>query len=197
MNLLPTDGSVKLFDHFLDQNVSDNLFFIFKKKINWNIEKINMFNKVVVCPRLISWYGDEGLNYRYSGNQHRGSGWDNFILPLKKQVESHLSTHFNFVLCNLYRDGDDYIGWHDDGEKELGPNPVIASISLGASRLFELKHKEKNVKKSLVLNAGSLLVMSGKTQKYWKHRLPKAKSCQESRINLTFRKILGDNVCGI
>lgn len=106
---------------------------------------------------------------------------------LKQKLEHFLNKNFNFVLCNYYRNGDDYMGWHDDGEKEIAE--TIASISLGATRRFELKHKNKKLKESFLLTPGSLLVMDGDIQQYWLHRLPKDKNCQNRRINLTFRKI--------
>lgn len=194
INLLPRDGFATLYDSLFDAACSARYFTLLRETLDWQTEAIRMFNKRVLCPRLVSWYGAAGLTYRYSGNTHRAGGWPAALLPIREAVAGVLQQDFNFVLCNHYRDGDDYMGWHDDGERELGADPLIASVSFGAVRPFELQHKTMPLKRSMPLESGSLLVMSGATQRYWKHRLPKQRSQREGRINLSFRQ-LKDTPC--
>lgn len=190
LNLLSCDGHVTIDHHFLHEEEASALFGFLLQQINWQTETINMYGRDVRCPRLVSWFGDLNLNYTYSGRPHATTGWIEPLHSLKEKLEETLVTEFNFVLCNLYQNGLEYMGWHDDGEKALGPTPTIASISLGATRPFDMRHKTKKIKQSFVLNSGSLLVMSQETQQYWQHRLPKYRQCHKPRINLTFRNIL-------
>jgi alkylated DNA repair dioxygenase AlkB len=143
-------------------------------------------------PRMVGWYADPGLVYRYSGITHHGEGWTPQLLEIKRRVEEASRAEFNSLLLNLYRDGRDSIGFHSDDEPELGQNPVVASISLGAVRRFVLKHKTTKEKQSLLLAHGSLLVMGGTCQHFWVHGVPKTEEEVGERINLTFRKILVD-----
>lgn len=143
-------------------------------------------------PRLVAWYGDPGTTYTYSGSRNDPLNWIPLLLGLKERVERALNVVFNSVLANYYRNGNDSIGSHSDNEKELGDDPIIASLSFGSTRTFELKYcdKKKNIPDiQLELSAGSLLVMRGTTQKFWKHSIPKNLSVKEPRVNLTFRKI--------
>ena len=191
MYILKIDGKVKLIENFFAKNEADEYFNQIREQLNWREEKIRLFSKRIICPRLIDFYGDEGVFYNYSGNHHIAHGWSNLLIPIKDKLECHIGLQFNFVLCNYYRNGHDYIGWHDDNEMDLGKNPVIASISFGAERKFQFRHKKtKKLKVSCSLKPGSLVIMYGQTQEYWKHRLPKCIKCHEARINLTFRKIV-------
>lgn len=182
-------GTVTLYPHFFETE-AQVWFFELKENLVWKEEKLLMFNKQVTCPRLIDWSGDKGVNYAYSKNNHLATSWHPCLLLIKQKIETYLNESFNFVLCNYYRDGQDYMGWHDDGEKALGKMPVIASVSLGAERQFELRQKQTKATVKVTLISGSLLVMSDSTQVYWQHRLPKDSKCQQARINLTFRKIV-------
>jgi alkylated DNA repair dioxygenase AlkB len=141
-------------------------------------------------PRLTSWYADQGLAYRYSGVTHIGAGWTPSLLDIKRRIEPVAGATFNSVLLNRYRGGRDSIGMHADDEPELGTNPVIASISLGAVRTFVLKHRAMREKKTLLLAHGSLLVMAGTCQHHWLHGVPKTEEVVGERINLTWRLIL-------
>lgn len=149
-------------------------------------------------PRLTAWYGQPGLTYTYSAKAMSPLPWTTSLLTIKTAIETELTNHliktdFTSVLINKYRDGNDYLGWHSDNEKELGNEPVIASISLGEARTFQFRLKDDHEKKiQIELNDGSLLVMRGKTQELWQHQIPKRSSATaviNPRINLTFRHI--------
>jgi alkylated DNA repair dioxygenase AlkB len=140
-------------------------------------------------PRLTAWYADAGLTYSYSGVTHHPIPWTPELESLKSRAEAAAGTSWNSLLLNLYRDGNDSIGFHADDEPELGTNPVIGSISLGAERRFILKHTASGEKREFLLAHGSLLVMGGTSQHHWRHGLPKTRRSVGPRINLTFRFI--------
>lgn len=142
------------------------------------------------APRLEAWYGDAGASYSYSGLAHEPLPWTPELQRLRERVEVAAGTTFNSVLANLYRDGNDSNGWHADDESELGEQPVIASLSLGAARRFLLRHRASVERVEVVLEAGSLLLMRGKTQQCWKHSVPKQRTVHAPRINLTFRRVV-------
>ncbi|MGA9325274.1 MAG: alpha-ketoglutarate-dependent dioxygenase AlkB [Salegentibacter sp.] len=179
------------FNDFLEKSVAD---FYFKKLLTetpWGQDKIKLFGKEHLQPRLTALYASNEKPYSYSGISMNPEGFSEELLTIKKQVEKVCHMEFTTCLMNLYRDGRDSMGWHSDDEKELGKNPVIASVSLGAERLFKLKHKEDKIQKFDITPAhGSLLVMKGKTQQFWKHQVPKTKKEKGQRINLTFRRIV-------
>ena len=158
--------------------------------LNWEKGFIKIFGKIHQIPRLQSWYADNGIEYTYSGKKLKRHNWNETLIEIKGEIEKITSFKFNSVLANLYRDGNDSMGLHADDEKELGINPVIASLSLGESRDLYFKHK--NIKKSLNIpqKNGQLIVMHGETQKYWKHEIKKTKKLKKPRINLTFRNII-------
>lgn len=149
-----------------------------------------MYGKVLPIPRLQAWYGDEGTDYSYSNMTLFPRPWSPVLLNLKQQVEAFCQSSFNAVLANCYRDHYDSVSWHSDDEVELGKQPVIASLSFGCQREFHFKHKHSGETFKLPLQSGSLLVMSGETQKNWQHAIPKTRIEKLKRINLTFRKIL-------
>jgi alkylated DNA repair dioxygenase AlkB len=138
---------------------------------------------------LEAFYAEKNLEYGYSGQQFKTKNFTPLLLQIKQKVEEASTYTFNSVLVNYYRDGNDSNGWHADNEKELGENPTIASLSFGTSRRFDLKHTTKAEKLSVQLNSGSLLVMSGEMQHFWKHQIAKSKKITTGRINLTFRTI--------
>ena len=185
------DGSeLYLIKKFYPQVEADCLFVNLLKDINWQEEHIVIFNKRVKVPRLMCWYGDPIAHYRYSGVDHLPSPWTQSLLNIKNCLETKCRTHFNSVLANLYRDGRDSMGCHADDEKELGSNPVIASLSLGDERIFKIHHKKSKRSLAITLANGDLLVMAGTCQHYWRHSVPKTKLFKSPRINLTFRKVI-------
>jgi alkylated DNA repair dioxygenase AlkB len=143
-------------------------------------------------PRLVAWYGDRGSDYTYSGIKLTPRPWTDLLRDIKKRVETVSATAFNSVLLNYYRDNRDSMGFHSDDEPELGVRPIIASLSFGEERTFVLKHKVNKLAKPvrLRLESGSLLLMKGETQRYWKHGIAKTSRPCGPRINLTFRRIV-------
>lgn len=169
-------------------------YLILKRLIDqtiWRQEKVNIFGKKLDQPRLISWYGDPGRRYSYSGIRNDPFPWTDLLRELKRNVESCSDAQFNSVLLNFYRNERDSMGFHSDDEKELGPEPSIASLSFGSTRTFIFKHKiDKDAKRVTVpLEEGSVLLMRGSTQKCWKHAIDKEKRPLGPRVNLTFRYI--------
>ncbi len=183
------DAELQYFPNFLPSEKADFLFEKLLKEIPWQQQNIKLFGKEIPQPRLTAFYAEKGITYTYSGLQLKPEPFSTEILALKTQTEELTGFDFNTCLVNLYRDGSDSMGWHADDEKVLGKNPVIASISLGGIRSFQLKHKSKNLKEKIELQNGSLLIMKGSMQHFWKHQLPKTKKEVSPRINLTFRKI--------
>jgi len=157
----------------------------------WQQETITLWGKQHLQPRLSSWYGDPGSDYSYSGVVLAPHPWTTTLLRIKVDVEAATGNHFNSVLLNLYRDENDSVGWHSDAEPELGNCPVIASLSLGESRTFRLRHRSRKDLKPLLLDLidGSLLLMAGKTQHCWQHAVMKDRLPRGPRVNLTFRTI--------
>ena len=164
-----------------------------RKEIEWEQHRIKIFGQWVDCPRLSAWYGDPGAMYSYSSLSLTPIAWTPTLLEVRNQLAETIERPFNSVLLNLYRNGNDSMGWHSDDEWELGLNPVIASISLGDSRMMKFRHRsDPEVSKfALELSTGSLLIMAGTTQKYWHHEIPKTKKVVSERLNLTFRLIQG------
>ena len=160
------------------------------ENLYWETGFIKIFGKNHQIPRLQAWYADQNIEYRYSGKKLNRHDWNGILLEIKQNIE-HITSHkFNSVLANLYRDGNDSMGLHADDEKELGINPVIASLSLGETREIYFKHKNKKLNLIIPQASGQLIVMHGKTQEYWKHEIKKTKKIKKPRINLTFRNII-------
>ena len=161
-------------------------------EVPWRAENIVVRGKTYPQPRLIAWYGDAGKNYTYSGIQLTPLPWTRALLDIKSRVEAATRTDFDSVLLNYYRNHRDSMGMHSDDEPELGEQPILASLSLGEERTFILKHKREKALKPvrLELASGSLLLMKGDTQRYWKHGIDKESRPCGPRINLTFRRIL-------
>ncbi|WP_026609752.1 alpha-ketoglutarate-dependent dioxygenase AlkB family protein [Methylocaldum szegediense] len=190
INLAPRDGELYFVENFVPRQEADSLHGLLRRELAWREEEIIMFDRRVKVPRLVCWYGDAGAVYRYSGVDHMPLPWTEALLTLKERIERFCGRRFNSVLGNLYRDGRDSIGWHADKEKELGPNPFIASLSFGAERLFKLRHNKTGETLEIALTHGSLLLMGGSLQHGWRHAVPKAREPKTERINLTFRTIL-------
>jgi alkylated DNA repair dioxygenase AlkB len=189
-NLAPFDGELYLIKQFYRLPESDQLFAALETGLDWQEEAIFIFGKWVKVPRLMCWYGDPDAYYQYSGVNHQPRPWTKELQSVRAKVEQQCRCAFNSVLANLYRDGRDSMGCHADDEKELGLNPVIASLSLGDERLFKLHHKKHKETLDIILGHGDLLVMAGSLQHHWLHSVPKTKKIKTPRINLTFRKIL-------
>jgi alkylated DNA repair dioxygenase AlkB len=176
---------------WLQAGQADALFAELRDAIEWETHRIRLFGREVDSPRLSSWIGDEDAAYTYSGTRFQPRPWPSALADIRHRLVHELDCRFNSVLANRYRDGGDYMGWHSDDESELGPQPVIASLSLGATRRFVLKHRrEPSRKLELPLTHGSLLMMRGDTQANYRHSLPRTARPVGERINLTFRLIL-------
>ena len=175
---------------WLDSAKASELMAVLSDQLQWSQPAINIVGKRLLIPRLQAWYGDAGAVMRYSGISMSPLDWHPSLLSLRQQLQAELGQAFNSVLANLYRDGSDSMGWHADNEKELGEQPFIVSISLGQSRRFSLKPLFMGAKRvDLMLEHGDMLTMSGDTQQYWHHAIPKTKKEIGARINLTFRLI--------
>ena len=192
-SLIKADNlSVEYIENFFDFDQSQLYMKHLTNDIKWKREKIRMWGKEIVTKKRIAWYADEGKSYTYSGSTFHPDQWNELLLEIKKYVEQYIKFQFNSVLLNEYPNGKVGMGWHSDNERELGIDPIIASLSFGANRDFIFKHKTnksyENIK--IHLKSGSLLLMLGSTQHHWKHSLPKRLKVREPRINLTFRRIL-------
>jgi len=188
-NLLPYDGELYFNAALLNTAESDALYSRLRESIAWEQRSISLFGKHMLQPRLIAWHGDVGANYRYSGADYIAQPWTTELSLLRQQVEEHFKRRFNSVLLNYYRDGNDSMGWHRDNERQLGDKPAIASINLGATRLFKLQHVTSKTLRKIELISGSALLMAGYCQQHWRHCVPKQKGITDGRINLTFRYI--------
>jgi alkylated DNA repair dioxygenase AlkB len=189
--ILDTGCELIYYPYFLADEAT-SLFASLHSELNWQAEYLAMFGKTVQSPRLTALYGDSGISYRYSGVEHKAATWTRDLVGINQLIAQVIGQSFNSVLANLYRNGEDSMGWHSDDETELGGNPVVASISLGAERDFILRNKsDTSEQHKYNLANGSLLIMRGQTQQFWQHSLPKRKRCTEPRINLSFRQVYG------
>jgi alkylated DNA repair dioxygenase AlkB len=189
--LLPESGFIQHWEQIYEEDERSELFIKLQKDIPWRSQKIKIFGKEVNEPRLVAWYGDADATYTYSGLKLNPLPWTEVLISIKNKVETITEQSFNSVLLNFYRHGSDYMGWHSDNEKELGKNPMIASLSLGETRTFQLKPRKERGHSplSIPLESGSLLLMGGAIQHCWKHRISPSKKDLGPRINLTFRLI--------
>ena len=197
-NLLPYDGQVN--DLGVVINDANALYNNLLTELPWQSDIVTLFGKTHVTTRQIVWMGDHDVSYHYSGQTRRAIPWTKQMLHVKRHIEQQLSSSginvdFNSCLLNYYPSGEDGMGYHADDEKELGAQPIIASLSLGARRKFVFKHKtirqkNKPVKVELYLESGQLIVMHGDTQDFWMHTITKTKTVKSGRISLTFRKVL-------
>jgi alkylated DNA repair dioxygenase AlkB len=183
------DGELVYSPQFFMEPEADGYFHALMEKIHWQQESMMMYGKPVLFPRLMAWYGDTGSSYAFSGKTYTPQAWTDELLKIKDRIEPTAGVRFNSVLLNRYRSGKDSMGWHADDEPELGRNPVIASVNLGATRRFLLRHVKAGLKYELELRHGSLLVMSGALQHHWQHQVPKTARVSGERINLTFRVV--------
>jgi alkylated DNA repair dioxygenase AlkB len=197
------NADILFIENFFSKKEADTLFKELLENIAWQQGEISMFGKKVLEPRLTAWYGDAGKTYKYSGKTNIPLAWNAPLLAIKSKIEEEVTPSrlsrdvpsvfraiFNSVLLNLYRNGNDSMGFHSDNEPELGKNPTIASVNFGESRRFIFKRKDNNLEKhELLLTHGSLLIMAGEMQHYWLHGVPKEPKKTNERINLTFRKL--------
>ncbi len=185
--IITTDGQCTYYPNFISHATYDELY----EEINWRQDQITLFGKTHNVPRLHAWYNDNNDSYTYSKIKLPVNSFESHLAQIRETIATKLGIYFNSCLCNLYRDGNDYAAIHADDEAELGENPIIASVSIGAKRKFVFKHKtNKGLDKvSLDLEDCSLLLMKGSLQHYWKHELPRSKKIKDPRINLTFRQL--------
>lgn len=188
---LPLEGASVLFDpHWLAATQADALFQAIRPAIPWEVHRIRLFGRLVDSPRLSCWIGDPDASYRYSGTRFEPQPWPDALLLVRDRLARETGARYNSVLANLYRDQRDAMGWHSDNEPELGRQPVIASLSLGATRRFVFKSRDEPLRQlALELPHGSLLLMRGDTQSNYRHALPRTRREIGARINLTFRRI--------
>lgn len=189
-NLALQDGELFYIANFLPPNKALESFARLRTELDWQQEVATIVGRQVPVPRMVCWYGDEGAVYQYSGLTHYPQPWTNTLLELKQSIENTCGQQFNSVLGNLYRDGQDSMGWHSDQEQVLGTNPFIASLSVGAERLFKIRHNKTGETLDINLASGSLLLMGGCLQHHWRHCVPKTRQPITARINLTFRNII-------
>jgi alkylated DNA repair dioxygenase AlkB len=184
------DADLRLWRAAFGPDEASRLFDELRQGIAWQQEKVTIFGQSRLVPRLVAWHGDPAARYTYSGTPHDPLPWTSPLERIRARVGELIGRSFNSVLLNLYRDGRDGMGWHADDEPELGPEPVIASVSLGAARRFCMRHRRRNDRKlDISLPHGSLLLMSGGTQRHWVHAVPKTRVPVGERINLTFRSV--------
>jgi alkylated DNA repair dioxygenase AlkB len=186
-NLLPADGEVFLYDDAVGHLAADRLLAALMAGIDWRQEVATIMGRQVPIPRLTAWHGEAG--YVYSGIRLAPAPWTDPLLELRAVAERLAGQPFDSVLLNLYRDGRDSVSWHADDEPGLGRDPVIASISLGATRRFHLRHRRSKARVAVDLAHGSCLIMAGATQHHWLHQLPKTARPVGPRINLTYRRM--------
>ncbi len=182
------DGLVTYQPSFLTQEESSELLSSGLNQVTWSRPKLTVFGKTHRTPRYCAWLSDAPVVYRYSGYEHQPDPFPDSVRELKDRIEHHTGHSFNATLVNRYDNGSHCMGWHSDNETELGDEVTIASISIGARRTFQLRHKtHKDRKISVELDHGSLLMMYPPSQQYWQHQLPKRADIQEVRVNFTFR----------
>ena len=194
-NLLPYEGILN--DLGIVVENSRELYDILLSELPWHADIVTLFGKTHVTTRQIVWMGGNNSSYHYSGHARQSIPWSETVFHVKQYVEQQLANigivaNFNSCLLNYYPSGSDGMGYHADDEKELGYQPIIAALSLGATRKFVFKHKKTQDKVELYLESGQLIVMHGDTQAYWKHTITKTKSVADGRISLTFRQMLPD-----
>lgn len=189
-NLLPKDGEVNYYGIIFPPEKATYYYEQLLNQIQWKNDKAIIFGKEITTKRKVAWYGEKPFEYTYSNTTKNALHWTSELLALKSVIEKETGETFNSCLLNLYHNGEEGMAWHSDGETDLKKDGAIASVSFGAERKFAFKHKESKEKIEIVLQNGSLLVMKGKTQTYWLHRLPPTKKVNFPRINLTFRTIM-------
>ena len=187
--LLPFDGSAILHNRFFDENFTREAFENLRESTPWEQPEIVMFGKKYPQAGFSTWHTDTGVSYVYSGIERVAHPMTEILHEFRRRCEAVTEAKFNSVLVNLYRDGRDSVSWHSDNEAINGREPTIASVSLGATRRFDLRHRETKETVKVDLEDGSLLVMSGLSQQFWVHQIAKTAKPVGPRINLTFRLV--------
>ena len=187
---LPFDGTATLFKDFLSADFAAQAFNQIKTENDWEQPEITIFGNTVLEPRLSTWHNELGEGYKYSGVMRRAQPFSEILSDIRNRCAEVTNATFNSVLVNFYRNGQDGLGWHSDNEACNGPEPTIASVSLGATRRFDMRHRKTGETIKIQLESGSLLVMAGKSQHCWVHQVAKTKRVHEPRINLTFRCVI-------
>lgn len=177
-------------DGCISQEECLKLLYRLIETVNWHEDFYVAFNRKFNIPRLQAWFADAGIQYSYVNNLLSTQPWLDPLRAIKNEVEAVTGSVFNSLLVTYYRDGNDYVDWHADDEEELGENPVIASLSLGTVRRFQLRHNTRAEESEIPLKNGDLLLMQPGLQKYWQHRVPKESNLNQPRINLTFRQVV-------
>ena len=191
------DGTIGFVERLFSAAENERWFAALRDRTAWRQEEIRIFGRIRRQPRLTAWHGDPGAAYRYSGLLLRPEPWTADLLAVRERIEAVSEARFNSALLNYYRNGQDSMGWHSDDEPELGENPVIGAVSLGAARRFRMRHKAvPGLQMALDLPGGSYFEMGGALQRHWRHCVPKVASKMGvgPRINLTFRRILRTGV---
>jgi alkylated DNA repair dioxygenase AlkB len=184
-NILPYDGHAYLIDDTEGAFEWPQIAACLAESVPWRIETARLFGRKMPVPRMTAWFGD--ADYMYSGIHHRAAPFPAIVQLLRERAQKISGAPYNAVLLNLYRNGSDSVGWHSDNEAGLGDCPTIASLSLGATRRFQFRHRRAKETITLELREGQWLIMAGKTQRYWIHQVPKTSAAVRRRINLTFR----------
>ena len=185
------DAELRYWPAWLEPSLADDALAELERGCDWRQHEVRIAGRVLPCPRLSAWHGDPDAVYGYSGRRYTPSPWTPVLMDLRERVERTTGGCFNSVLANLYRDGRDSMGFHSDDEPELGREPLIAAVSLGAVRRFVLRHRRRKDLAPVVVEPahGSLLVMAGATQHHWRHALPKTRQPVGRRVSLTYRLI--------
>jgi len=189
-NLLPYDGEVNYFEKLFSEIEANYYFKKLFETIDWQNDEVILFGKKIITKRKVAWYAEADFNYTYSNSTKKAIYFTNELLELKKIIEQKTNSTYNACLLNLYHNGNEGMGWHSDNEKTIIKNSTIASLSFGADRKFEFKHKATAQKIAIVLQNASLLAMKANTQLNWLHTLPKSTKVLQPRINLTFRNMV-------
>lgn len=186
------DADLRFEAQALASDRADACFTALQAEIPWDQHRLRLFGREIDAPRRSCWIGDADAVYTYSRTRFEPHPWTPTTAALRDELERLTGTRFNSVLANRYRDGNDAMGWHSDDERELGPEPLIASLSFGAARRFRLRHRHDRTQPvlSIELGHGSLLLMAGATQRLYQHALPRSTRVTGERINLTFRNVL-------
>ena len=190
-NILPHNGQTCYISNFINDTHPSFLQQLLET-VHWKHDELTLYGKKIITKRQVAFEGDEQIEYTYSRQKKITNPWSLVVLDLKQILEKELNTQFNGCLINLYDSGEIGMAWHSDNESELDTEGIIASLSFGATRTFQLKHKQTGEKIDLILENGSLLLMDMESQQYWLHQLKKEIKVKELRINLTFRQFKND-----
>ena len=195
LTLTLPQADLEYWPQWVDADLADRWFQQLMTETPWIQPQIKLCGRQFAVPRLLAWYGDAEARYRYSGLVHDPLAWTPLMSDIRSHVEHQVGQAVNGALLNLYRDGQDAMGWHSDDEPELGPEPLVVSLNLGATRRFDFRRKgTSRIEHSLALEHGSLLVMRGPTQHHWQHQIARTRKVTEPRLNLTFRQLFREPV---